>query len=67
MKAEMVYGRLVKVENNTVTIEVEKKNGLEEVEYQLDIELDEGWVAANLGKSMDVVLIDGKVKSFRSQ
>lgn len=66
MKAEMVYGRLVKVENNTVTIEVEKKNGLEEVEYQLDIELDAGWVADNLGKSMDVVLIDGKVKSFRS-
>ena len=68
MKAELVYGRIIRIENNTLTLEVKKSLGeYEEVQFQLDIDLDEGWIADNLGAYMNVVVINGKVKSFRSE
>jgi len=68
MKAELIYGRLIRVENKTLTLEIKKGSyDLEEVQYTLDISLDEGWIADNLGKYMNVVVIDGKVKGFRSE
>jgi hypothetical protein len=68
MKAELVYGRLVRIQNDTLTLEIEKGLGeREEVQYHLDVALDEGWIADNLGKYMNVVVIDGKVKGFRSE
>ena len=68
MKAELVHGRLVKVENDTVTLEIKKGSyDVEEVQYELGIELDEGWVADNLGKYLSVAVVDGKVKGFPSE
>jgi hypothetical protein len=67
MKAELVYGRFVKVEDKTITIEVEKGQWeKEEVEDPLDMELEESFVADTLGKYFYFVVVDGKVKSFRS-
>ena len=62
MKAELVYGKIVRIEDNTLVLE--NTEG-EEFEYDLDIELDENWVGANLGNYMTVVIVDGSVKGFR--
>lgn len=66
MKAEIVYGKLTKVEDNKVTIEQKNGYDIEESEYTCDMALDEAWIADNLGKYLEAVVIDGKIKNFRS-
>lgn len=61
MKAELVYGKLIRIENDTLTLVVDG----EEVQYTIGIEeLSEDWIVSNLGNYVNVVLIDGKVKGF---
>ena len=68
MKAELVYGRLTRIENKTLTLEIKKGSyDIEEVQYELDIPLEEGWIAGNLGKYMNIIVVDGKVKGFRNE
>jgi hypothetical protein len=67
MKAELVYGRLIKIEDDTITLEIKKSGDRTEVEYPLGIELDEKWVGDNLGCYFYAVIVDGKVTGFRSE
>ena len=67
MKAELVYGKLIRVENKTLTLEVKTNMDVEEIEYPLAMDLDEQWVIDNLGTYLNVVVIDGEVRGFRSE
>jgi len=66
MKAELIYGRLIKVEDGKVTLQVKDPIGERKlVEYSCDFELVQEWVADHLGDDVVAVLIDGKIKNFR--
>jgi len=66
MKAETVYGKLVKIEDNKVTLQVKKGYDTEEIVYPCDMSLEEDWIADNLGAYLEAIIIDGKIKNFRS-
>lgn len=65
MKAKLLYGRLVEVNDDKITVVVQSSSGNQRTELPLGIELDENWVGDNLGKEFSFVVIDGKVMGFR--
>jgi len=66
MKAEVVYGTLIKIDGDKVTVVIEEKGKTVETEYPHSIpEFDETWVANNLGKPQKIIIVNGAVAGFR--
>ena len=65
MKAKLLFGRVVEVNDDKITVVVESSSGHERTELPLGIELNEEWVGENLGKEFSIVVVDGKVMGFR--
>ena len=65
MKAELVYGKWIKVSEGKITLEVKANFDYETIEYPYDMDLDEEWTREHLGDHVELVLIDGKVKNIR--
>ncbi len=66
MKAEIVYGKLTKVDQEKITLEVKTRQYSDEpVEYPLDMALDEQWVIQHLGEYVEAILVDGKIRNMK--
>ena len=66
MKAELVHGKLMKIEDHNVTIEQGKGTEVQTVEYKCEMEMEDDWIATMLGQYVEAVVMDGVIKNIRS-